>query len=256
MDVTKYNREAWDKAVERDDPWTVPVPAEATERARRGDFQIVLTPTRPMPRTWLPASLAGVEILALAAGGGQQGPLLAAAGARVTVLDLSPRQLAQDRFVAGRDGLALATVEGDMAALPFADASFDVVLNPCSTCFVPDVRAVWREAARVLRRGGHLATGFINPTCYLFDKALERDGKFEVRYALPYADVTSLSDAERARYTSYQAPLEYSHTLSDHIGGQLEAGLALVAMYEDDWGGREPVDRYFKSFLATLARRD
>src|SRR5205085_1973198 len=100
---------------------------------------------------WFPP-VAGLEVLCLASGGGQQGPILAAAGARVTVFDNSPNQLAQDRLVADREGLALETVRGDMADLAaFPDARFDLIVHPCSNMFVPDVRPVWREAFRVLR---------------------------------------------------------------------------------------------------------
>ena len=73
-------------------------------RRGAGEWQIVLTPTKPIPRTWFPADLHGVDVLCLASGGGQQGPVLAAAGATVTVFDNSPRQLAQDRAVANVKG--------------------------------------------------------------------------------------------------------------------------------------------------------
>ena len=57
--------------------------------------------------------------------------------------------------MAEREALTLQTVEGDAADLyMFADESFDLVFNPCSTVFMPDVRAVWMEAYRVLRHGG------------------------------------------------------------------------------------------------------
>ncbi|MET0423076.1 MAG: class I SAM-dependent methyltransferase, partial [Actinoplanes sp.] len=74
--------------------------------------------------------LAGVDVLCLASGGGQQGPTLAAAGARVTVLDNSPRQLEQDELVARRDDVPLRTMLGDMRGLSaFADSSFDLVVT-------------------------------------------------------------------------------------------------------------------------------
>ena len=104
-DILGYNRQAWDRQVERGNRWTVPVGPEAIARARRGDWSIVLTPTKPVPADWFPP-LAGLDVLCLAGGGGQQGPILAAAGARVTVFDNSPKQLAQDRLVADREGLA------------------------------------------------------------------------------------------------------------------------------------------------------
>lgn len=76
----------------------------------------MLTPTQPILRAWFPP-LAGADVLCLASGGEQQGPILAAADVHVTVFDNSPQQLAQDRHVAWRDGLTLATVEGDMRDL-------------------------------------------------------------------------------------------------------------------------------------------
>src|SRR5262245_35844277 len=122
MDVIGYNRRAWDANVAKGNRWTVPVSAEEIARARRGDWSIVLTPTRPVPREWF-GELAGRDVLCLASGGGQQGPILAAAGARVVVLDQSPAQLGRDREVAQREGLSLRTVEGDMRDLScFADS--------------------------------------------------------------------------------------------------------------------------------------
>src|SRR5262249_56938302 len=87
----------------------------------------------------------GLEVLCLASGGGQQAPVFAAAGANVTVLDASPAQLARDREVAEREGLAIKAVQGDMADLSaFPDGTFALVFHPCSNCFVQDVRPVWR----------------------------------------------------------------------------------------------------------------
>ncbi len=253
MDVRAYNRRAWDKAVERGSEWTVPVGPEVIAAARRGEWQIILTPTRPVPRHWFPADLQGCQILCLASGGGQQGPILAAAGANVTVLDNSPRQLAQDRRVAQREGLSLRLVEGDMADLsPFPDASFDLIVHPCSNMFVPDVRPVWAEAFRVLRPGGALLAGFWNPAAYIFDQALADEGILQVRHQLPYSDLTSLRPEERQRYLDDLQPLEFSHTLTDQIGGQLDAGFVLTGFYEDHWPGIALSD-YMPIFIATRA---
>jgi len=192
-------------------------------------------------------------VLCLASGGGQQGPILAAAGAHVTVFDNSPQQLAQDRHVARRDGLTLATIEGDMRDLStFADASFDLIVHPTSNLFVPDVRPVWRECFRVLRPGGVLLAGFCNPILYLFDQELADDGVLQVRHALPYSDLTSLTDAERAAYLDELQPLEFGHTLTDQIGGQLDAGFALTGFYEDSWPGVK-LNEYTPTYIATRA---
>ena len=252
MDIFAYNRQAWNHRVEKGNRWTVPVSPAGIAAARSGDWQVVLTPTKPVPREWFP-HLAGLEVLCLASGGGQQGPILAAAGAAVTVLDASPAQLAQDRHVADREGLEIRTVLGDMADLsPFADDSFGLILHPCSNCFVPDVRPVWREAFRVLRPGGVLLSGFANPVQYIFDDALAEQGTLHVRHAIPYSDGTSLSDAERQRFIDRSEPLVYGHSLADQIGGQLDAGFVLAGFY-DDADPTHPLAKFLPTFVATKA---
>ncbi len=197
MDIVEYNRRAWDGLVERGNAWTIPVSHEFVAAARDGRWEIVLTPCRPVPRSWFPV-LAGANTLCLAGSGGQQAPLLAAAGAAVTVLDNSPRQLAQDRLVAEREGLEIVTVQGDMRDLgAFQADSFDLVVHPCSNCFVPEVRGIWREVCRVLRPGGILMAGYVNPVVYVFDAAASEHGELIVRHTLPYSDQVNLTEEER-----------------------------------------------------------
>ena len=253
MNVREYNREAWNLAVTRGNRWTLPVGSDVIERARAGEWEIILTPTKPVPRDWYPAEMTGTDILCLASGGGQQGPVLAATGANVTVFDNSPAQLAQDRMVADRDGLAIRTVEGDMADLSaFDDGSFDLIVHPCSNVFVPTILPVWREAHRVLRPGGALLAGFSNPVVYIFDQFLAEEGIFQLKHSLPYSDLRSLTDEERDRYIAQGDPMEFGHTLEDQIGGQLSAGFHLVAMFEDVWPDR-PLSKYIPTFMATRA---
>ncbi len=184
LDPVAYNRAAWDREVDSGNEWTRPVEPDVIARARAGDWSVVLIGYQPVPRDWFPAELAGTEILCLASGGGQQGPVLAAAGAAVTVLDNSPRQLGRDREVAAREGLAIHTVLGDMRDLSaFGDASFDVVFHPVSNVFCPEIAPVWREAFRVLRPGGLLLAGFMNPDIFIFDVAALDRGEFVVRHA-------------------------------------------------------------------------
>jgi SAM-dependent methyltransferase len=252
FDLRAYNRAAWDKAVERRSQWTVPVEPQVIAAARSSDWQIVLTPTKPIPRAWF-GELEGAHVLCLAGGGGQQGPILAAAGARVTVFDNSPQQLAQDRYVARREGLELQTVEGDMRDLSvFADSSFDLIVHPVSNVFVPDVRPVWCEAARVLRPGGSLLAGFTNPLLYLFDQELADEGTLQVRHKLPYSDLTSLSEEERAVYVKEQQPLEFGHLLEDQVGGQIDAGFVIAGFYEDSWPGTA-INEFTPTYIATRA---
>jgi SAM-dependent methyltransferase len=253
-DVLDYNRRAWDRQVERGNRWTVPVGPEEIARARSGVWRIVLTPTKPVPADWFP-SMVGLEVLCLASGGGQQGPVLAAAGARVTVFDNSPNQLARDRHVAGREGLAIDSVLGDMADLSaFPEAHFDLIVHPVSNVFAPDVRPVWHEAFRVLWPGGSLLAGFMNPLHHLFDYLAMERGELRVVHRTPYSDLASLSDEERARLAAEDAPLEFGHTLEDQIGGQIAAGFVLTGFYEDS----DPdylLGRHIATYIATRATK-
>jgi ubiquinone/menaquinone biosynthesis C-methylase UbiE len=225
-----------------------PAAPDVIEAARQGRWEIVLTETKPVPKDWFP-DLEGADVLCLASGGGQQATVLAAGGANVTVLDNSPGQLAQDRLVAERDGLALRTVEGDMADLSVCpDGSFDLVFHPVSNLFAPEVRPLWAEAFRVLRRRGSLLAGFLNPAVYIFDLELvDISGELQVRYTLPYADATSKSEEEVARQIEQGEPLEFSHTLEDQIGGQIEAGF-----YEDSHRD-DPIAAHMPTYIATRA---
>lgn len=238
--------------MDRGNPWTRPVGREVIHAAREGKVSILLTPTKPIPEDWLPP-LAGARVLCLASGGGQQGPVLAAAGARVTVLDSSPRQLAQDDLVARREGLELQTFRGDMADLSgFPEESFDLVVHPCSNCFVPDVRNVWREAHRVLRPEGSILSGFSNGFIYIFDDEAMDQGILEVRHSLPYSDLDSLSQERLETLIEEQRPLEFGHTLTDQIEGQIAAGFVICGFYEDVTPG-EPLAEITPTFIATRA---
>jgi SAM-dependent methyltransferase len=253
MDIRSYNRQAWNREVEEgQNRWTQPVDAETIAKARQGEFSILLTENIPVPIRWFPP-LQGADVLCLASGGGQQGPVLAAAGARVTVFDNSPAQLQQDRLVAERESLLIRTVEGDAANLSmFPDESFDLVFNPCSTVFMPDVRAVWRECGRVLRPGGILMTGSMNPVHYIFDLYKADEGVLEVAHSIPYSDLTSISREELEEHMEKGLPVEFGHSLTDLIGGQCAAGLAITDMYED-YMLDSPLHAYHPSYIATRA---
>ena len=253
LDPVAYNRAAWDREVDSGNEWTRPVGPDVIARARAGDWSVVLIGYQPVPRDWFPADLTGTEILCLASGGGQQGPVLAAAGAAVTVFDNSPRQLGRDREVAAREGLAIHTVLGDMRDLSaFGDASFDVVFHPVSNLFCPEIAPVWREAFRVLRPGGLLLAGFMNPDIYIFDVAALDRGEFVVRHPLPFSTL-DLPEADRLR--SYgDGPVEYSHSLTGQIGGQLAAGFVLTHLAEAPHHA-DLTREYMPGYIATRAVR-
>ncbi|HEV2650032.1 MAG TPA: class I SAM-dependent methyltransferase [Rhizomicrobium sp.] len=254
IDVFAYNRDSWNKRVAEGDIWSLAVSSEVIAAARRGDWSVVLTPTKPVPRAWFP-DLKGCRVLALASAGGQQAPVLAAAGASVTVFDASPAQLAQDGMVAERDGLSLRIEEGNFADLSrFADASFDLVFHPSSNIFAPDVRPIWRECFRVLRSGGRLLAGFVNPVAFAINPARQTKDDLYLRYALPYSDVGSRTPEQLERQMANGRSLEWSHSLTDQIGGQTDAGFRIIGLYEDG-SESDPLCVYMPNHVATLAEK-
>lgn len=256
-DTYEYNRGAWNRNVAEGNKWTVGVGPEEVSKARAGAVEILLTPTKFVPQAWLGGlgALEGKDVLGLASGGGQQGPLLAAAGANVTIFDASDAQLDRDREVAEREGLQIRCVQGDMRDLSeFADDSFDLIVHPCSNCFVAEIRPVWREAARVLRPGGELLSGFNNPVAYCFDWGSVERGTPTLRHRLPYRDIDNLEAPFVFKALAAGDPVEFSHTLEDQIGGQIEAGFSIVGFYTDPWGNGGFPDPYFDGFVATRAK--
>lgn len=255
MNIQSHNSAAWDKEAEGGCQWSLPVDGETIQRARLGDWSVVLTPTREVPREWFPAELNGTDILCLASGGGQQAPILAAAGANVTSFDNSAGQLERDRFVAERENLDIRIEQGDAADLSrFSDESFDLIFHPVSNLFFPELQPVWNEAFRVLRPGGSMLAGFMNPLLFMFDNNGLASDPLKIKYALPYSDTGSLSPEAYNRKVAGLEPLEYSHTLEEQIGGQIAVGFMIAGFYEDHWSNdATALNKFTPTSMATRA---
>lgn len=258
MDIVEHNRAAWNRQSNSGtSPWCEPVDAATVAAARRDDWSVILTPNLPVPRAWF-GDIRGARILALASGGGQQVPVLAAAGATVTSFDASDEQLAKDQLVAEREALDITCERGDMADLSrFAERSFDLIFHPVANVFAASIRPVWQECARVLSDGGRLLAGFMNPCFFLFDhEDMEQGGPMQVRFALPFSDLSDLDPAARVARIANGEAMEFSHSLDDQIGGQLDAGFVINGFYEDRWEREAtPLDDYMPTSMATLAVR-
>jgi ubiquinone/menaquinone biosynthesis C-methylase UbiE len=251
MEYIEKNREIWDRRSANNDIWSVPVSSETIDRARKGSWSIVLTPSKPVPAAWFPEDLVQKKILCLAGGGGQQGPILSAAGADVTVLDNSRVQLSKDEFAAERDHLKLKTIQGNMQDLSmFEDESFDCIVHPWSNGYVDNVRIVWKECARVLKKNGLLLAGFGNPVSCICNVGKFEKGVLQVENTIPYADIEHMDDPETKAIAESDGYL-WSHTLEDQIQGQIEAGFAIIGFYEDIGGCA--LDKYINSSIATRA---
>ncbi len=255
MDVVKHSRQSWNHQSTEGSRWTTPVSSEVIQKARIDDWELILTPNRPVPREWF-GELQGRDVLCLASGGGQQVPILAATGANVTSFDNSEVQLEKDGLVARREGLEIRLVQGDMADLStFEDGSFDLIFHPVSNVFVQDVIPVWKECSRVLRSRGRLLAGFMNPAFFLFDHEELGNGLPPVvRYRLPFADTEDLSEERRRKLIEEKVAFEFSHSLQSQIGGQIAAGFAITGFYEDNWSNEAtPLNKYMDTYVATKA---
>lgn len=221
------NRRGWAELVRHDCEWSRPHDVPDFARARE-----LLD-----PRDWLPWS--GIRsVLCLAGGGGQQGPLFASLGIAVTVLDLSPEQLERDRESARRYGYDIELVEGDMLDLsPLYGRGFDLVYQPVSALYVPDVRRMYAEVSRVLDRHGHYFVEHWNPIYVQIPETGEWDGE---AYRIVHAQqretpipqtVWEIGESE-VPITTWQ----YIHPLGDLIGGLCDEGYAIVRFAENGNG--------------------
>ncbi|QGJ71012.1 Class I SAM-dependent methyltransferase [Planctomycetales bacterium 10988] len=215
-----HNRRAWDRLANRNAPHT----RAAADEAFRNPLQHV------DGRGWLEGSVAGKRLLCLAAGGGSQSALYAAAGAIVTVVDISPVMLARDREVAAERQLNVRTVEASMDDLSiFAEASFEVVIHPVSTCYVPKIAPVYREVARVLEVGGIYISQHKQPV----SMQAEVDPSPQGGYTLsePYFREGPLPAVENSLHRE-PGTLEYLHRLDEILGELCRSGFVIEEFSE------------------------
>lgn len=180
-------------------------------------------------RGWLPPSVQGLDVLCLAAGGGWQTILYATAGARVTVVDLSPGMLELDVREAARRHLSVRTINGSMDDLSMlADESFDIVHQPVSTCYVPDIVKVYSEIARVLRDGGLYISQHKQPTSAQVSR---RDERNQFVIGVEYFHTGPLPRVEDTSYRERGAT-EYLHRWNELIGGLCRTGFVIEDLRE------------------------
>jgi len=215
-----HNRAAWDQLAKKQDRLAKP--------ARDIDF---VDPLKTVDgKGWLGPDISGKRVLCLAAGGGRQGPIYAAAGAIVTVVDLSPAMLELDRAVSAERNLPLRTIEASMDDLSaLTDQSFDIVIHPVSTCYVPNVNPVYREVARVLSTGGLYISQHKQPTS--LETSLEAK---QAGYHLTqrYYQTEPLPPAKIPNLIREEGTLEYIHRWEDLLGGMCRAGLFIEDITE------------------------
>lgn len=246
MNYQDINAQTIDRWVEEGWQWGKPVSHEEFAAAQAGHWAVLLTPTKKVPHTWF-GDLRGKKVLGLASGGGQQMPIFAALGADCTVLDYSSRQIESEQLVADREKYSIRILQADMTQpFPFADEEFDLIFHPVSNCYVREVRPIWQECFRVLKHGGILLAGFDNGMNYIFD-----DQEQQVVNILPFDPLTNPEHKRQLEETD--CGMQFSHTLEEQLGGQLEAGFLLTHLYEDTNGEGNLHLHNVPTYLATRA---
>lgn len=248
--VEAHNRRGWDALAKAGQRLTKP--------AEDRDFADPMG--RLDPRGWLGGSVAGKRVLCLAAGGGRQSALLASAGAVVTVVDLSPAMLAQDRQVAAERGLTVRTVEASMSDLScLAADEFDIVYQPVSTCYVPDVRAVYHQVARVLVGGGTYISQHKQPASLQAEQRPLPGGGYAITEA--YYRTEPLGNVHGSLLRE-PGTLEFLHRWEELIGGLCQSGFVIedfvepfhaeLDANEDSFGNRA---KYLPPYFRIKARK-
>lgn len=246
MDYSEINAQTIDRWIRDGWEWGVPITHQAYLDALAGNWDVVLTPTKPVPKAWF-GDLKGKRVLGLASGGGQQMPIFAALGAVCTVLDYSPAQLESERMVSQREGYDIRIIRADMTKpLPFDGNAFDLIFHPVSNCYVREVRPIFRECFRVLKPGGALLGGYDMGINFLVDEKEER-----IVNSLPFDPITD--PALMAQLQKNDDGVQFSHTLEDQVGGQLAAGFQITDLYEDTNGYGRLHDMGIPTFAAIRA---
>lgn len=244
----EINSKTIDSWVEDGWEWGRPISHEEFEEAKKGNYRLLLTPIKPVPKEWI-GDVSGKKILGLASGGGQQMPIFSALGAECTVLDYSDRQLESEKFVAKREKYSIKIVKADMTKrLPFEDGEFDMIFHPISNCYVEDVYHIWNECFRVLRSGGILLSGtdhFIN---YMVDENEEK-----IVNKLPFNPLKDEKLMEELLRTN--SGVQFSHSLEEQITGQLKAGFILKDLYEDTNGYGRLHEMNIPTMLAMYSKK-
>lgn len=239
--IDRWCREGWE--------WGQPLPREKYQAALQGDWNVLLTPTKPVPHAWF-GTLRDKKLLGLASGGAQQMPVFAALGAVCTVLDYSEKQLQSEREYAAREGYAIDIVRADMTRpLPFADGSFDLIFHPVSNCYVREVEPIWRECARILKPGGRLLAGFDNGINFLVSEDEER-----IVHKMPFDPLSDPQLMEECLRDDLG--VQFSHTYTEELGGLLRAGLRLCDLYEDTNGTGRLHEMNINTFMAVLCVKE
>ena len=242
----EINAETIDRWVEEGWEWGQPISHETYLNAKNGNWDVLLTPVNPVPHEWF-GNLKDKKILGLASGGGQQMPIFVALGANCTVLDYSDKQLEAEKMVAEREKYEIEIIKADMTKkLPFADNSFDIIFHPVSNCYIESVEPVFKECYRILKKGGILLCGLGTEINYLVDENEEK-----IVFSMPFNPLKN--EEHREFLQKLDCGYQFSHNLSEQLGGQLKAGFILTNIEDDTDGEGNLHEMNIPTFIMTRA---
>ena len=251
-DYIHINTAAWEKWAKEGFEWTIPISHDEFLNAKEGNWDVTLATDRKVPHEWFPP-MNGCDVLGLASGGAQQIPIFSALGANCTVLDICQSQLNKEIMVANREGYTVNTICKDMSSgLPFDDNSFDMIFHPASNTYVPKIDFIWTECYRVLRPGGVLLCGLDYGINFLFYESTDYPPR--ITHKLPFSPFLDFSTSEIEEMIQHDDCVQFSHSIEEQIGGQLQAGFLLTALIEDrNKPGHGTVRDFISQYLLTRA---
>ena len=248
MSYTDINANTIDRWIDEGWQWGQPITHEEYVKAKNGIWDVVLTPTKPVPHDWF-NNLDGKKVLGLASGGGQQMPIFAALGAKCTILDYSTKQIESELMVSNREGYQIEALRFDITnPLPFADNTFDLIFHPVANCYIEDIMPIWQECYRVLKPKGRLLAGLDNGINFLFDE----DEKC-IAHKLPFNPLKNPDQMKSLEKDD--SGIQFSHTLEEQIRYQLKVGFKLLDLYEDYNGYGLLHEHHVPTFWSTLVEK-
>ncbi|MFT5127616.1 MAG: SAM-dependent methyltransferase [Rhodothermales bacterium] len=219
--IKTYNKTAWDTRAKSGCRFSNTAPTSEYQKAAEA---LAGNP-------WLPDNISGLAVLNLASGGGGQSGLLASLGASVTVVDISPVMLENDRRLAQEQGYDIRVIEASMDHLPMLqDAEFDLVIHPVSTCYLPNLQDVFEEVARVSKSGATYINHHKQPAS-MQTSADPVNGHYQLLE--PYAFKGPLPPVTGKMHRE-DGTLEFLHSLQDLLGGLCKAGFYIDDFKEAD----------------------
>ena len=253
---------------------TAPDPAElqnqiAYDRMARSGHVLAKTVTadelrRPLEIVdgagWLGGSIRGWHVLCLAAAGGRHSALYNAAGAVVTVLDVSDGMLELDRRVSQELRFNVRLIQGTMLDMPMLrDAEFDLVIQPVSTCYVSDVSRVFCEVSRILKPNGLYVSQHKQPINLQASlKTLQNRYSIETEVGA----VAMAAKADEPSPLREPSTREVAHSLESLLGGICRNGMVIEDIHEPNHANRDSAadtmghrSRFIPPYLRIKARK-